>query len=142
MCCLYIVLTSFNFSVSKQQLSVAKSVHFPFFIFHDLDLLWIRVNSWPVSDSCWFVLDSSWFVLTRFGLMLIFSVCLSVCVCACVCLYTTTVKASSVVFEIVETTDQQSWVKGIILDVSAKSLYLSFLGLSYFTSKDEIPAHL
>ena len=65
-----------------------------------------------------------------------------VCVYVCVCLYTATVKASSVAFEILESTDQQSCVKGIILDVSAKSLHLSFLDLSYFTSKDEIPAHL
>ena len=51
------------------------------------------------------------------------------CVCMCVCLYPSTVEASSVcndVLEILECLDQRSCFVGMLLDVFAEFLHLSF----------------
>ena len=58
----------------------------------------------------------------------------SVCVCVCVCVFVYTlftVKVSSIwndVLDILESTDQRSYVEGIIVDIYTRR--------SYFTSKD------
>ena len=56
-------------------------------------------------------------------------VCVCVCVCVYVCLYFSTIKTSFVCndfLDILDRTDQRSYVEVIILDTSAKSLHLSF----------------
>ena len=68
-------------------------------------------------------------------------VCVRACVCVwcvCVCLYCSTVEASSVyndALDMSECTDKRSCVADILQVLSSQ-----FLNLSYFTSKNGVPA--